>query len=566
MNRPSDASDAPLLTADHVVKTFPTKRTLREIVRRIPARRLVAVDDVSLELRRGRVLGIVGESGCGKSTLANCIMNLLTPDSGEILVNGQALASLKGHELRAARRQIQMVFQDPYSSLNPRLTVRQTVLEPVRVHGLVSRGDENDLLNDLLDQVGLRRKDADRYPRNLSGGQRQRVAVARALALKPAILVADEPVSALDVSVQAQILNLFSELQQTLGIAIIFITHQLAVIAHLADDVDVLYLGRVVESGPIEEVFRDSHHPYTQGLLKAQPTTKAKRKDRTPALTGESPSAFEIPSGCRFRTRCPVAEPRCAELEPLPVEVSPGHFASCHVFAAPMEAAATPVPATQGAVMMDNIYEILSDRVIRGEINEARELAENAVANGCNPVDVINGLMSGMDVVSVRFKTGEMFVPEVLFSARAMKAGLEVVRHLIPDSDVKSAGRILIGTVKGDLHDIGKNLVAMMLETAGFTVIDAGVDITPEQFMSVAKEKNVDIVGMSALLTTTMIYMKDTIELMVEEGIRDQIRVVVGGAPVTKEFADEIGADGFAPDAGAAIDLCRDVLARQKGA
>lgn len=337
---------APVLSADHVVKTFPMKRTLGQLIRRMPARRLIAVDDVSIQLRNGRVLGIVGESGCGKSTLALCIMNLLVPDSGQILINGEELGILRGRELRRSRRQIQMVFQDPYSSLNPRLTVGQTILEPARVHRLVTPPTENEMLNNLLEQVGLRKKDAERYPRNLSGGQRQRVAIARALALEPTILVADEPVSALDVSVQAQILNLFSELQRTLGIAIVFITHQLAVVAHLADDVDVLYLGRVVESGPIEYVFSDSHHPYTRGLLKAQPSTKVRRKDRTPALAGESPSAFEIPSGCRFRTRCPLVEPRCAQREPLPVEVSPNHFASCHVLAPPMEPAVTRGPAT----------------------------------------------------------------------------------------------------------------------------------------------------------------------------------------------------------------------------
>ena len=324
---------SPLLVAEHLVKTFPVHRSLTQVVRRSVKQRLIALDDVSVSLRAGNVLGVVGESGSGKSTLAYCLVRLLALDSGKIWVDSQDFDDLDGPALRHFRRRIQMVFQDPYSSLNPRLTVGRAIAEPARVHHLMDHSNEVAMVAELLERCGLRPQDAKRYPRQLSGGQRQRVAIARALAVKPDILIADEAVSALDVSVQAQILNLFAELQSDLGLGIIFITHQLAVISHLATDVVVLYLGRIMEQGPAPSVLGDSHHPYTRGLLQAQPTVHGERTARRPALSGELPSALAMPSGCRFHTRCPLAEPICREVDPEPVEVAPGHFSRCHVLA-----------------------------------------------------------------------------------------------------------------------------------------------------------------------------------------------------------------------------------------
>ncbi|MGP8208613.1 MAG: ABC transporter ATP-binding protein [Acidimicrobiales bacterium] len=323
---------APLVVAEHLHKSFPLRRSLTETLRGAPRRRLVALDDVSFELYPGQVLGIVGESGSGKSTIAHCLVRLLGVDSGRVLIGDEDIHALHGEELRNTRRRIQLVFQDPYSSLNPRLTVGSAVGEPARVHGLVDRAGAAALVAQLLERCGLRPEDASRYPRQLSGGQRQRVAIARALSTNPSVLIADEAVSALDVSVQAQILNLFSELQAELGLGIVFITHQLAVISHLATHIAVLYLGRVLESGPAQSVLSQSRHPYTRGLLEAQPSLRGARR-RRPALSGELPSAASLPSGCRFHTRCPIAEPICSEVDPPPVEVGPGHVSRCHVLA-----------------------------------------------------------------------------------------------------------------------------------------------------------------------------------------------------------------------------------------
>ncbi len=324
---------SPLLLAENISKSFPVRRSLTQVLQRAPRQRLTAVDDVSLSLHRGQVLGIVGESGSGKSTIAYCLVRLLALDSGRVLIGTEDIHSVRGDGLRELRRHIQLIFQDPYSSLNPRLTVGRAVAEPARVHNLVDRAGEKALVAGLLERCGLRPQDSARYPRQLSGGQRQRVAIARALSTSPEILIADEAVSALDVSVQAQILNLLAELQSDLGVGIIFITHQLAVISHLATDVVVLYLGRVMESGPVASVLGASRHPYTRGLLQAQPALRGPRTRQRPALTGELPSALSIPSGCRFHTRCPLAEPICREVDPVPVEVSPGHVSRCHVLA-----------------------------------------------------------------------------------------------------------------------------------------------------------------------------------------------------------------------------------------
>nr|WSX74752.1 dipeptide ABC transporter ATP-binding protein [Streptomyces sp. NBC_00899] len=318
---------------------------VRDLVKHVPVRSggllrrtagsLRTVDGVSLELRRGETLGLVGESGCGKSSLARLLTAVDRPTSGEIRLFGERLDQLRGSRLRAARRHIKLVFQDPYASLDPRMTVEAIVREPFVIHRDVApRADHRRLVGELLELVGLNPDHARRYPHQFSGGQRQRIAIARALALRPEILVCDEPVSALDVSVQAQIVNLFSSLQKELGIAYVFIAHDLSVVEHIADRVAVMYLGRVVEQGTVEEVYDNPRHPYTGALLSAvpDPVPDPARRAARVGLQGDVPSPLDPPSGCRFRTRCPRAADECAAHEP-PLHApaaEPGHAAACH--------------------------------------------------------------------------------------------------------------------------------------------------------------------------------------------------------------------------------------------
>ena len=315
---------------------FPVGRSLLATARRVPREYVRAVDGVDLEIGRGQSLGLVGESGSGKSTLARCLAGLVAPTAGRIRLDG---AEIGARRSLAQRRQLQMVFQDPYSSLNPRMTVKQVLCELLRVHDVVPRDRTVERAVELLDLVGLAPQILDRHPRNLSGGQRQRVGIARALALEPQMIVADEPVSALDVSVQAGILALLEDLRTRLGLTLLFITHNLAVVRHVCDKVAVMYLGRLVEVTDTEALFDDPRHPYTQALLSAAPRlARVDRRERQ-VLRGELPSAIRPPSGCRFHTRCPIAQPVCAERVPPLVGPDAGssHRAACHFAWRPTE-------------------------------------------------------------------------------------------------------------------------------------------------------------------------------------------------------------------------------------
>jgi oligopeptide transport system ATP-binding protein len=297
-----------------------------------PAGLVRAVDDVSFAIRRGETLGLVGESGCGKTTTGRCVLQLERPTSGQVIFEGRDLTTLPPTELRAVRRRMQVIFQDPYSSLNPRMTVGQILAEPLSVHGIIPNGRaRRERVRELLHRVGLLPQHADRYPHQLSGGQRQRVGIARALAVEPKLIICDEPVSALDVSIQAQIINLLEDLQAELGLTYLFIAHDLAVVRHISDRVAVMYLGKVVEVADRVELYERPLHPYTQALLAAvpipDPQVEATRAH--PVLGGEVPSPLNPPSGCVFHPRCPIAIERCrGEVPPLR-EISPDHWAAC---------------------------------------------------------------------------------------------------------------------------------------------------------------------------------------------------------------------------------------------
>ncbi|MGG5885531.1 ABC transporter ATP-binding protein [Falsiroseomonas sp. HC035] len=310
-----------LLELRDVSKGFPVRDA---IGRRRGAVR--AVDGVSLIVPKGSVLAIVGESGCGKSTLGRLALRLIEPDSGSILFQGEDLRSLSASALRARRRDMQLIFQDPFASLDPRMTVEQAVAEPLRLHGIVPRAQEPRRVAELLSRVGLRPELARRWPHEFSGGQRQRIAIARALASQPKLIVGDEPVSALDVSVQAQVVNLLQDLIRELGLTFVLISHDLGVVRHIADRVAVMYLGKIVEQGATDVVFRTPRHPYTRALLAAVP---GQGLGSTPLLEGDIPSPINPPSGCRFRTRCPYAQAICAEQQPE-LAGPAGHEAACH--------------------------------------------------------------------------------------------------------------------------------------------------------------------------------------------------------------------------------------------
>lgn len=317
-----------LLEVNDLVMHFPIYRGV--IRRQVGAVR--AVDGVSFDVKKGETLGLVGESGCGKSTTGRTILQLYKPTAGSVVFDGIDLVALKGEELRKMRRKMQMIFQDPYASLNPRMTVGEIVGEPLSVHSVAKGKQMRDQVKELLNLVKMNPSFIDRYPHEFSGGQRQRIGVARALALHPDFIVCDEPISALDVSIQAQVVNLLEDLQDKFNLTYLFIAHDLSMVRHISDRVAVMYLGIIVELADRKDIYDNPLHPYTQALLSAvpipDPVVDAKRK-RT-ILKGDVPSPANPPSGCRFRTRCPIAEQICAEVRPDFRELKPGHFVACH--------------------------------------------------------------------------------------------------------------------------------------------------------------------------------------------------------------------------------------------
>jgi len=315
-----------LVVVKNLVKYFPVRAG---VLQRIQGW-VQAVDDVSLTIKEGETLGLVGESGCGKTTVGQAILRLIEPTSGSIRFGGADITTLPQSELKTLRRSMQIVFQDPYSSLDPRKTIGESVAEGLKIHRIGSAREQHQRVLELLHRVGLEDYHARRYPHEFSGGQRQRVGIARALALNPRFIVADEPVSALDVSIQAQVLNLLRDLQQDLGLTYLFIAHNMSVVEHISDRIAVMYLGKIVEVAPTRELFSNPLHPYTQALLSAVPVPNPRHKRERIILTGDVPSPLNPPSGCRFHPRCPqVMNDICPLREPTLIELDPGHWVSC---------------------------------------------------------------------------------------------------------------------------------------------------------------------------------------------------------------------------------------------
>lgn len=330
MSRTPRIDNKPLLEVQHLQCTFPIRQG---VLGRVTGR-VRAVEDVSFTLGRGKTLGLVGESGCGKTTVGRGILQLLNPTAGSVVFEGEELVGMAPKRLRIRRRDMQLIFQDPYGSLNPRMKVRGHLTEALRLHQVVPREAVDQEIDRLLDLVGLTRSDADRYPHEFSGGQRQRIGIARALSVRPKLLICDEPVSALDVSIQAQVINLLKDLQQELGLTYLFISHDLSVVEHIADRIAVMYLGRIVEMGSARQVVHQPLHPYTQALISAVPVPDPGRKAQRIVLQGDVPSPSEPPPGCPFHPRCPVYQAAgnlaCLQAVPTLEEQALGHFVACY--------------------------------------------------------------------------------------------------------------------------------------------------------------------------------------------------------------------------------------------
>ena len=317
-----------MVSVRNVTKTFPVGKTLLGK----PKNFVHAVNNISFDVYEGETFSIVGESGCGKSTTGRLINHLLTPDSGEIWFEGKELSKLTPDEMRPLRKDMQMIFQDPAGSLNPRMRVNELIEEPLLIHTDMNREERMKVVNELLGIVGLSAKHAERFPHEFSGGQKQRIGIARALTVNPKLVIADEPVSALDVSIQAQVLNLLHRLQQKYNLTYIFISHDLSVVEMISDRIAVMYLGSVVELAPKDDLYKNPLHPYTQALLSAVPVPDPTRKKNRIILEGDIPSTINLPKGCPFAARCKYAKPECLERRPETKEVSPGHFIACHLF------------------------------------------------------------------------------------------------------------------------------------------------------------------------------------------------------------------------------------------
>ena len=312
-------SNNTLLEVKNLKKYFNTPRGL-----------LHAVDDVTFTIDKGRTLGVVGESGCGKSTTGRSILRLIEPTAGEVIFEGQDVVKLSAEEMRKKRQDMQIIFQDPFSSLNPRKTISQTIMDPIKINNLITdKNEQVARVEELMETVGLAPRLYNAYPHELDGGRRQRIGIARALAMNPKFIVCDEPVSALDVSIQAQILNLLEDLQDKMGLAYMFITHDLSVVNHFAHDIAVMYLGRLIEKAPSEELFANPVHPYTQALLSAIPVPQLNKSRERIVLQGEISSPSNPPKACRFAQRCPYATDQCRQAEPPLKEISPNHFVAC---------------------------------------------------------------------------------------------------------------------------------------------------------------------------------------------------------------------------------------------
>jgi len=322
-----------IVDVEHLKKYFPVQKSFFEKLFTRTSSYVKAVDDISFSINEGEVFTLAGESGCGKTTTGMILAMLLTPSGGKILFDGTEIAGLRSEELRLLRRRIQIIFQDPYASLNPRMRIGEAVGHPLEIHGLATGVDKRNRVLEILEKVGLTPPErfVDLYPHELSGGQRQRVAIARSIILRPEFIVADEPVSMLDVSIRTVLIDLMMELRKDLGLTYLFITHDLAVAKYISDRIAIMYLGKIVEIGDKEEVFSNPLHPYTKALLSAVPVPDPERKRETVELKGEVPSAIQVPLGCRFHPRCPYAFAKCSEEEPHLIAVGKKHHAACHL-------------------------------------------------------------------------------------------------------------------------------------------------------------------------------------------------------------------------------------------